>query len=63
MARDQSLKLITGPACKKVWAALDMREVSCVPGDWIGLAEDRDQWRSYERAVMNFWVTKSQYVS
>ena len=27
-----------------------------VPGDWIALAEDRDQWRAYVRALMNFRV-------
>jgi hypothetical protein len=24
--------------------------------DWIGLAEDRDQWRAVVYAVMNLWV-------
>ena len=24
---------------------MDLNEVGCVPGDWIVLAEDRDQWR------------------
>ena len=30
---------------------MDLREVVCDPGDWIGLylAEDGDQWRSYVR--------------
>ena len=23
---------------------MDLREVCCDPGDWITLAEDRDQW-------------------
>ena len=23
---------------------MDLREVGCDPGDWIALAEDRDQW-------------------
>ena len=23
---------------------MDLREVGCDPSDWIGLAEDRDQW-------------------
>ena len=26
---------------------MDFREVGCIPGDWIALAEDRDQWRAY----------------
>ena len=32
---------------------MDLREVGCNLGDWIDLAEDRDQWRAYVRAVMN----------
>ena len=32
---------------------MDFREVDCDPRDWIALAEDRDRWRAYVRAVMN----------
>ena len=35
---------------------MDLREMSCDPGDWIALAEDRDQWRTYVRAVLNLRV-------
>ena len=35
---------------------MDLTEVSCDPGEWIDLAEDRDQWRAYVRAVMNLRV-------
>ena len=35
---------------------MNLREVGCDPRDWIGLAEDRDQWRAYIRAVMNLRV-------
>ena len=35
---------------------VDLREVGCDPGDWRVLAEDRDQWRAYVRAVMNLRV-------
>ena len=35
---------------------MDLREVGCDPIDWIDLAEDRDQWRVYVRAVMNLRV-------
>ena len=35
---------------------MDFREVGGDLGDWIHLAEDRDQWRSYVRAVMNLRV-------
>ena len=35
---------------------MDLREVDCNPRAWIALAEDRDQWRAYVRAVMNLRV-------
>ena len=35
---------------------MDLREVGYDPGDWIALAEDRDQWRDYVRTVMNLRV-------
>ena len=35
---------------------MDLREVGCDPGEWIDLAEDRDQWWGYVRAGMNLWV-------
>ena len=35
---------------------MNLKEVVCDPGDWIDLAEDRDQWRTYVRAVMNLLV-------
>ena len=35
---------------------MDLREVGCDPGEWIGLAEDRDQCRAYVRTVMNLRV-------
>ena len=38
---------------------MDMREVGYDPGDWIALAEDRDQWRAYVRAVMNLGFLES----
>ena len=33
-----------------------LREVGCDSGDWIDLAEDRDQWRAYVRAVLDLRV-------
>ena len=35
---------------------MDLREVGCDLGDWIALAEDRDQRRAYIRVVMNLRV-------
>jgi len=35
---------------------MDLQEVGCEYMDWIGLAEDRDQWRTLVSAVMNLRV-------
>jgi len=35
---------------------MDLQEVGCGYMDWIGLAEDRDRWRTLVSAVMNLWV-------
>ena len=45
------------PRCR--WAdniRLDLQEVGCVYRDWIGLAQDRDRWRTLVSAVMNLRV-------
>jgi len=35
---------------------IDLQEVGCGYMDWIGLAQDRDRWRSLVSAVMNLRV-------
>jgi hypothetical protein len=35
---------------------MDLQEVGCGYKDWIGLAQDRDRWRTLVSAVMNFQV-------
>jgi len=34
----------------------DLQEVGCGYMDWIGLAQDRDNWRTLVSAVMNLRV-------
>ena len=34
----------------------DLQEVGCGYMDWIGLAQDRDRWRTLVSEVMNIWV-------
>ena len=35
---------------------MDLQEVGCGYVDWIGLAQDRDRWRTLVSAVMNVRV-------
>ena len=35
---------------------MDLQEVGCGYMDWIGLAQDRDRWRTLMSAVMNLQV-------
>ena len=35
---------------------MDLQEVGCGYMDWMGLAQDRDRWRTLESAVMNLQV-------
>jgi len=35
---------------------MDLQEVGCGYMDWIGLAQDRDRWRTLVSAVMNLHV-------
>jgi len=35
---------------------MDLQEVECGCVDWIGLAQDRDRWRTLVSAVMNLRV-------
>ena len=35
---------------------IDLQEVGCGYMDWIGLAQDRDRWRTLVSAVMNLGV-------
>ena len=42
---------------------MDLRELGCDPRGWISLAEDRDQWQTYVRAVITSGFLESQLVS
>jgi len=35
---------------------MDLQELGCGYMDWIGLAQDRDRWRTLVSAVMNLRV-------
>ena len=36
---------------------MDLQELGCGYMDWIGLAQDRDRWRTLVSAVMNLRVS------
>jgi len=45
--------------CRRRWVdniRMDLQEVGCVYMDWIGLAQDRDRWRTLVSVVMNLQV-------
>ena len=44
------------PRLRWVGIRMDLQEVGCGCMDWIGLAEDRDRWRTLVSAVMNHRV-------
>ena len=57
MGKSEGKRPLGRPRCRREDnIQMDLREVGCEPGDWIALAEDRDQRWAYVRAVMNLWV-------
>jgi len=43
--------------------SMKLQEVGCGYMDWIGLAQDRDSWRTLMGAVMNIWVPEMRGIS
>jgi len=42
---------------------MDLQEVECGYVDWIGLAQDRDRWRTLVSAVMTFGFRETRGIS
>jgi hypothetical protein len=60
--KDKSVKArrkeITGTPRRR-WVdnfEIDLREIGWDVGDWIDMAQDRDQWRALVNTVLNLWV-------
>ena len=57
VGKPEGRRLLERP--RRRWAdniTMDLQEVGCVYRDWIGLAQDRDRWRTRVSAVMNLRV-------
>jgi len=57
MGKRKGRRPLGRPRCR--WVdniRMDLEEVGCVYMDWIGLAQDRDRWRTLVSAVMNLRV-------
>jgi hypothetical protein len=35
---------------------MDLQEMGCGVMAWVGLAQERDRWRTIVNAVMNLWI-------
>ena len=42
---------------------MDLQEVGCGCMDWIGLAQDKDRWRTLVSAVMNLGFREMRVIS
>ena len=57
VGRPEGKRPLRRPRCRWVDnVRMDHQEVGCGYMDWIGLAQDRDRWRTLVSAVMNLRV-------
>ena len=57
VGKQEGKRPVGRPRCK--WVdniRMDLQEAGCGYMDWIGLAQDRDSWRTLVSAVMNLRV-------
>ena len=57
LGKQEGRRQLGRPRCR--WVdniRMDLQEVGYGYMDWIGLAQDRERWRTLVSAVMNFWV-------
>ena len=56
VGKPEGRRLLGRPRRRWVDIRMDPQEVGCRYVDWIGLAQDRDRWRTLVSAVMNLRV-------
>ena len=56
LEKPEGRRPLTRPRGRWVDIRMDLQEVGCGYMDWIGLAQDRDRWRTLVSAEMNFRV-------
>ena len=56
MWKPEGKRLLGRPRRRWVDNRMDLQEVGCGYMDWIGLAQDRDRWRTLVSAVMKLRV-------
>jgi len=55
--KPEGMRPLERPSCRRVDnMMMDLQEVGCGYMNWIGLAQDRDRWRTLVSAVMNLRV-------
>ena len=56
VGKPEGKRLLGRPRRRWVDIWMDLQEMGCGYVDWVGLAEDRDRWRTLVSAVMNLRV-------
>jgi len=57
LGKPEGKRPLARPMCRRVDnIRMDLQEVECGYMDWIGLAQDRDRWRTFVSAVMKLLV-------
>jgi hypothetical protein len=56
VGKPEGKRPLARPRRRWVDIRMDLQKVGCGYMDWIGLAQDRDRWRTLVSAVMNFRV-------
>jgi hypothetical protein len=57
VGKPEGKRPLSRPRCR--WEnniRMDLQEVGCGGVDWIGLAQERDRWRTFVNAVMNLRI-------